>query len=390
MTEQERLDCTDPPAMRKFVRGQVSEREISETMLSLIIACRLSRCGLLLAALLVAGCLPNVAWLPDSSGLVFTEKSNRRLVRYDLKTKKRQVLVEDSGADTPWPSISPDGKLIAVAAWRRPRHQPGTLQIIAYRASGAEAWRSTRFKWMTSFSLDPDETYVFWVTKARLLVSAGPATALYDRDRDRLVRLGDVVPFFAMPTPVRPDGEGFLAWKATEDGQTELAFVNWRGKVRPIPGRLPSDLDFPFGLPLHWEKDTAVVNLPTMTLRADTRTGKLTRSNDRPTVLPAREKLVVAHPFPRARTVLCCYREELLRRGEEDHVYRVELHDLAARKRQVLLGRYDVHYDVPPRVFPSPDGKMVALYHSPERTKMKLAIFDATGKKVADLDVERW
>src|SRR5262249_30152201 len=74
-----------------------------------------------------AGCVPDVAWLPDSSGIVYTttdwpatdrdappKRPNGRLVHYDLAKKKSRTIAE-TGTDTIQPALSPDGKRAAVA-----------------------------------------------------------------------------------------------------------------------------------------------------------------------------------------------------------------------------------------------------------------------------------
>jgi hypothetical protein len=340
---------------------------------------------LLLAVLLGAGCFPGVAWFPDSSGLVFTDNKGRRLVHYDVKTNRCQVLVEDTRAKTLWPAVSPDGKRIAVAAWQRQGHLPSLLQVAIYLSTGAEEWRSNAFTWNRSGDrnqTDLGNTEVFWLTKDRLLVTAGE-TALYERDRDRLVRLPGVEPYPAVSSPVRPDGKGFLALHRTQDGNGELAFVDWGGKVHPIAGNLPGE-PFPLGFLVHWEKDTAVLAGPTMALRANTRTGKLTRSKERPAVLPAAGDLFLAYPFPRARMVLCLYQDSKPRPGETQKFCRIELHDLAARKRRVVVDRCGLV----PLAFPSPDGKMVALHYLPNQETIRLLILDSAGKKVGEFDVD--
>jgi hypothetical protein len=121
-----------------------------------------------------------------------------------------------------------------------------------------------------------------------------------------------------------------------------------------------------------------------MTLRADTRLGKLTRSTtERLAVLPAEGTLFLACPFAKGQKVLCCYEEKEPRPGEQEKLCRVELHDLTTKKRRVLLERTGVL----PMAFPSPDGKMVALYHG-RGERVNLVIFDTAGKKVADVEVE--
>lgn len=66
--------------------------------------------------LMLSGCVPeNVVWLKDSSGIVYSDKEGRRLVRYDFAKKATRVIVADTGTETRWPAISPDGRLVAVA-----------------------------------------------------------------------------------------------------------------------------------------------------------------------------------------------------------------------------------------------------------------------------------
>ncbi len=55
---------------------------------------------------LASGCYPGIAWLPDSSGFVYTGgKDERQLLLYDLKTKASRVVVADVGGPA-WPAVS--------------------------------------------------------------------------------------------------------------------------------------------------------------------------------------------------------------------------------------------------------------------------------------------
>src|SRR5262245_19654735 len=79
----------------------------------------------ILGCIAMSGCIPNVAWLPDSSGFVFTETGpaeagkdpKLRLVKYDIAQKQRDIIVDNlKNSLTTWPALSPNGAEIAVAS----------------------------------------------------------------------------------------------------------------------------------------------------------------------------------------------------------------------------------------------------------------------------------
>jgi hypothetical protein len=77
----------------------------------------LARLAIVGLAVLASGCVNGVGWLPNASGFVYpTNKC--QLVLFDLKTKAAKVLVADTGTNTYWPAVSPNGKRIAVAGLR--------------------------------------------------------------------------------------------------------------------------------------------------------------------------------------------------------------------------------------------------------------------------------
>src|SRR4051794_2087475 len=114
--------------------------------------CARRRLLALLAAvgLSAAGCVPTIGWLPDSSGILLAEqvKEGVRLVHYDVKTKARRVLLEDTKVNTAWPAVSPHGKRVAVASWRGEKGKKSELQVLLYTLDGKESKRSKTFPWI--------------------------------------------------------------------------------------------------------------------------------------------------------------------------------------------------------------------------------------------------
>jgi Tol biopolymer transport system component len=99
--------------------------------------------------LTISGCIP-VAWLPDSSGFIYTDGTDlEQLVHYDVAKGERRVLVEKMSASTFWPAVSPDGKKVAVARLVRDADQSKTqtMQVFMYDLQGKEIQRSTEFPW---------------------------------------------------------------------------------------------------------------------------------------------------------------------------------------------------------------------------------------------------
>lgn len=49
----------------------------------------------------LCGCVSNLVWLPDGSGVIYSNKEGTSLRHYDLASKKSRVIVVDSKCKTP-------------------------------------------------------------------------------------------------------------------------------------------------------------------------------------------------------------------------------------------------------------------------------------------------
>ena len=65
--------------------------------------------AVLTGCLAAPGCIPGVAWTPDSKGFYFTGgKGYNKLLYFDVATKKARVVKADFKGTTHWPAVSPD------------------------------------------------------------------------------------------------------------------------------------------------------------------------------------------------------------------------------------------------------------------------------------------
>jgi hypothetical protein len=233
-----------------------------------------------LALLACTGCIPNVSWLPDSSGFVHSGSDGRQIVHYDLASRKQRVVVENTGTRTTWPTVSPDGKRVAVARHLLNRDYANTMEVILYDFQGKEVQHSTTFQWSEpngSTNGNMSEVFLYWSPKSEhILVLAGENTGIYDVRNDGLIILDKAFPFAVSSTPVRPEGDGFLVARPVGDQALQYTFVNWEGReysiamapVEAIEGR--EWVQFPLLYNSRWEGNTAVVKHSTNRLRLDT------------------------------------------------------------------------------------------------------------------------
>jgi hypothetical protein len=224
--------------------------------------------GLLSCMIFLSGCFPGVAWLPDSSGFIYTSgKEYQRLALYDVTKKKQTVLVEDTKAQTIWPAVSPDGKQIALVRLSEDKDKDIALQIVVYDRAGKEVKHSKVFPWKKQMKKKGDLTdllllpaaqapQLFWSPQGnRILVSAFAHNAIYDLKTDALTYRRQGVLYIFGGSPIRPDGAGFLVaaidldaigkQPAKEKKEDSYFFVDWNGREKSleIPATVKDEFD---------------------------------------------------------------------------------------------------------------------------------------------------
>jgi hypothetical protein len=347
------------------------------------------------------GCYPGIAWLPDSSGFVYTAgKGKMQLRLFTLKTKKSRVLVADVGGPA-WPAVSADGKRIAVLVKEDKRDKKDErkyhvwLTLSIFDRDGKLVHRSKPMRWreyLVGGLLPPDGglAQVAWSPKGdRLLLFQCDRTALYDLKTHKLLPLkGGLVTIGN--SPVRPDGKGFLTESAVG-----FAFVDWDGKERRIKGGQPREKrtdqeagdekrtdygteDYHWQFPTHWKGAVALIHSEHGKLDGRIDTDKLTWELPKEAPRLPRTKdgwdICDSYSFPRGVTVRAAFDA---RHGWAGPC-RLELLRPGTKTPEVLakgLPRLQSF-----KFFPSPDGKWLAvLMGEPHSHSGRLLIFDARG-----------
>jgi hypothetical protein len=203
--------------------------------------------------LAASGCLPGVAWLPDSSGFIYVafgeQNELTRLVHYDLAAKKTRVLVGKIDK-TGQPALSPDGKRLAVAKYLNGERDPSTLQVVIYDLQGKELVRSQEFDWRAKptskyYIRDGSPPALYWSPKGHhVVVISDMTTGLFDVKQGAMKVYSDTIIVCIAGSPIRPDGAGFLTiteQRPDDKKESWYAFIDWQGKVKKLgmPPELP-------------------------------------------------------------------------------------------------------------------------------------------------------
>ncbi len=353
---------------------------------------RLSAILFALLALTCSGCVPTVTWLPDSSGFICTGgKDETRLIHYDLTTGRPHVLVEDTGAGTNCPAVSPDGKQIALAKLIvKPGQKEMSLQVIVYRIAGKELKRSKVFDWVVindptpNGKMTPDREalpQLFWTPKGdKVLMSTCGYTAIYDITADKLIHAGEGWLLIFGTTPVRPDGAGFLfmknfgSWMGRKNNKKVsdpgFTFVDWDGKEQPLKApalftdgaALEKEKDnnkllallLPFMYQSGWSADVAQVSWNRDRLRYLTGKGEAVLDRIEPAVTKDDWHIVQQYSFPAGKAQVRIVMKWDEKNPQPKGDLRVEFLKMGEEMPKILCETGGV-------LIPSPNGKLAAI-----------------------------
>lgn len=346
------------------------------------------RSALTVAALIVLiglpGCFPKgVAWLPDSSGIVYTDKENSRLICYDLTRNAHKVLVDDTKTRTPWPAISADGKRLAVAKVVRSTEMGSQVatsrtEIILYDIRGQELKRSRPL--IRTFEMIAAATKTESTLEEARLNWSGPAAkillqavsdpneiisginAIYDCVRDEWTKL-DVLFMPCNNDPIRPDGKGFLAITS----KFEMVFVDWDGWVAEFAGDVPESAKRGDLLSFEWDDKVARFTATDDIQEFDTQGMRYRFKAEAPRFLKSDGEPRWIYRFSNSAAQVCCFSHlapSVSGLAANDSLenkprYKVEVQIPASLKRRTLLDGEECRGVG--LLFPSPNGKKVAF-----------------------------
>jgi hypothetical protein len=346
----------------------------------------------------LTGCVPvNVVWDADSAGFVFArpDEQKTRLVGYSLARKARTdlALVDCS---SPWPAAGPEGRL-ALARATVCREGPGTIQFVIVERSGKVVRESTEFKVgladkdLAEASQRAPAFVLAWTANPERIVWAHPLArtcGVYEPARDRTVETTNAMPLLAgSGSPVRPDGRGFLAVTpfdlngpaCRKEGEPEpgLALIGWDGKADRlgVPFSLTAEQQAASPGPVSLRfagaellatsiRGTAAFSLDRRFERADEKAlPDFLSSADRP--------LIWHHALPDG-ACLCFF-------GEGAGRASLEFQKPAHKLRRVVSETKSSGILIPSlAVFPSPDGRKVAVRRSDDTEILVLDTADGS------------
>jgi hypothetical protein len=317
------------------------------------------------------GCVPGVAWLPDSSGFYYTGgKDCQKLYHFDLAKGKARLLNAKTDTDSVWPAVSPDGKQLALARLVGRDRDPSKLQVALFDRDGKELKRSKMVPWRKKVG-EYDQRQppqLFWSPQGdKILVLADQNTGIFDVKTEEMNILNDRVGLIFEGTPLRPDGKAFLVTKLGAKGELEL--VDWDGKKKKIqsPDELFESKNelrtmmvvCPCIFSSRWDGDKANVRWSDQAIRVDTKKDEATLEKIKPELAADKKVLQHRYQFPKSNVeILLVEIEKGIESGKGDSPYkvRIEVMALDAKKPKIILEKAEACVFIP-----SPDRKTVVI-----------------------------
>jgi len=346
---------------------------------------------LLLAFVLfvLTGCfeeyIVNVAWLPDSSGIIFADKIGTQVVRYDLARRARKVLVQDTNRHAWQVAVNPEGTRFAYAKVIHSTRKDSDTSDLSYQVTTGDldgqkqkqsSFHNKTTKLVTkaaeaSNSIEvPAITLTLSAQKLLIHCISDNNSMIYDCESDKWTEIGAAPCFGFSNGGVRPDGLGFLTETRSPVGLSFVTLDGWISEFR----------DKPEGkrfFATEWDKNIArFVSLEGID---EFDTENMTHTFKKSTVdaLPGDGDVTWFYRFPKSDMRLCAYQTK---DKDEKKVWRLEAQIQAGPKRKFLVkeGECDLSM-LPIQSYPSPDGKKIAIYHVHNG---KILIIDNTGEIV--------
>lgn len=221
---------------------------------------------------ILSGCSP-VIWTPtwshDSKSFFYTQDDGT-VLQYDLTSKSTQALIKLGGDKPCRVAISPDNRLVAVAAVKATRTKETffdeapslnipkghTIEVTLVQLSDKKVLKTKTQKWGDSKAAqEPQMTAAYWCPSGkRILIcydnscSDGLGFAVYDVESEELTEMDAPMPetlmmSFLGVSPLVPDGSGYLALAPQEEKEEKkegektiirFVFVDWEGKQQVI------------------------------------------------------------------------------------------------------------------------------------------------------------
>jgi hypothetical protein len=353
---------------------------------------------LVITALLLpfgAGCVPDaVIWLPDSSGVIYTDKDGARLNHYDLGKKATRVICADTGTRTPWPAVSPDGSRVAVCRQviiQPPNSKTKTTesQFIIYTLDGTEVHRSRihQAQGPSEANAKAGETLegtgLIWPTKDAIFL----AGLRYEVSRQRFSK-DDIFP---MIFGASPDGESYLGVdyeRRTEDGKIRLVLVDKDGWTQTADQLVEEHASYStWTQHFRWSGPVATCQGRGKSLRIDIRNMTVTETEQQLDSPVPNAELVVAHDFPEKKTRIYALNEDAADGTPRGMLLLQSLENKKFRRLLTLDGT-GFPFGGIPFFFRSPCDRFFAV-RVPIDDENRILIYDGGIEPVADIRCEK-